>query len=92
MKSMKLIIPVTGPRNGITLSILGLSPEIRCDFTGRVPHFNLAKKYDLDKLNRTQLKEHFGDKHISRYSHQIAANHLFNPDLMPAKHYSAITW
>ena len=76
MKFMKWIASVTGPRNGVTLTILWLTPEIRCDFTGSIPLFNLGKKYVLDKLNRTQLEEHFGDKHVIRCSHLIVANHL----------------
>lgn len=86
--------PISGPRNRTALTILGLTPEIRCDFTGRVPLlalFSLAKKCVLSKLNRTQLEEHLVNKHISRYPHQITANYLFSPDLMSPKHSSTIT-
>lgn len=91
IKSLKRMIPVTGPRNRTALTILGLTLEVRRDFSGRMPLFNLAKKCVLDKFNRTQLEKCLGDKHVSRQFHQISANHLFSPDLMPSKHSSLIT-
>lgn len=72
---MKWITLVTRPRNRTALTILGLTPEIRCDFVGMVPHlalFNLAKKHVLDKLNKNQLEEKLDNKHVSRYPPQIS--------------------
>lgn len=68
------------------MTILGLTPETKCDFTGKVPLlelYNLAKKCFLGKLNRTQLEARLSDKRISRQPHQVIANHLFSSDLMP---------
>lgn len=71
---------VTGPRNKTALSLLGLTLEIKCDFTGKLPLlelYSLVKKCFLGKLIKTQLEAPLGD-------YQITANHLFNSDLMPS--------